>query len=72
MAFLWAGFKPTDHVVFVFGVPLAFLSFAEVSTVCLDSLAILTQLKFDPRHSWVHFNSITARAKRRLILSTQC
>jgi hypothetical protein len=34
----------------VFGVPLVFLRFVELSTVCLESLAILTQLKFDIRH----------------------
>jgi hypothetical protein len=39
------GFKPTDRVVVVFGVPLAFLSFVEVSTVCFDSLAIFNAIK---------------------------
>jgi hypothetical protein len=39
------GFQPTDRAVVVFGVPLAFLSFVEVSTVCLDTLAIFNAIK---------------------------
>jgi hypothetical protein len=43
-------FKPTGPAADVFGVPLVFLSFVELSTVCLESLAIFTQLKFDIGH----------------------
>jgi hypothetical protein len=43
-------FKPTSPAAVVLSVPLVFLSFVELSTVCLESVAILTQLKFDIRH----------------------
>jgi hypothetical protein len=50
MASLWAWVQTHTPAVVVFGVPLALLTFVELYTACLDSLVILTQLKFDLPH----------------------